>query len=163
MKRMGWVDQMRDLKSIDKVHVLSGDGWRGSDGIRWEILYQLTKFTYLLETYEEDGMRDLHSADQIVHVLSGQVIWRYFGTPQHYGPSACPKPWWFHLRNEISSHIADWNFSATGSSRSIIPTTGATPRLPSHRGVFCNSVDKCFSEHDPFPCLVPGAPPRPCS
>ena len=82
MKRMGWDDQMRDLKTIDQVHVLAGDGWRGwsddqmkdlktidqvhvlaGDGwrgwdgmIRWEILKQLTKFTYALETDEEDGM-----------------------------------------------------------------------------------------------------------
>ena len=57
MKRMGWDDQMRDLKSIDQVHVLSGDVWRGWDGmIRPEILNQLTKFTYQLETDEEDGM-----------------------------------------------------------------------------------------------------------
>ena len=26
MKRMGWDDQMRDLKTIDRVHVLPGDG-----------------------------------------------------------------------------------------------------------------------------------------
>ena len=57
MKKMGWDDQMRDIKTIDQVHVLPGDGWRGWDGmIRWEILKQLTKFTYCLETDEGDGM-----------------------------------------------------------------------------------------------------------
>ena len=41
MKRTGWDNQMRDLKTtwIDQIHVLSGDGWRGWDGmIRWKIL-----------------------------------------------------------------------------------------------------------------------------
>ena len=57
---MGWDDRMRlmrDLKTIDQVHVRAGDGWRRWDGmIRWEIVKQLTKFTYSLETDEEDGM-----------------------------------------------------------------------------------------------------------
>ena len=26
MKRMGWDDQMRDIQTIDQVHVLPGDG-----------------------------------------------------------------------------------------------------------------------------------------
>ena len=57
MKEMGWDDQMRDLKTIDQVHVLPGDGWRGWDRmIRWEISKQLTKFTYGLEKDEEDEM-----------------------------------------------------------------------------------------------------------
>ena len=45
MKRMGWDDEMRDLKSIDQVHVPTGDGW-------------------------DDQMRDLKPIDQD-HVLSG--------------------------------------------------------------------------------------------
>ena len=45
MKRMGWDDQMRDLKTIDRVHIPTGDGW-------------------------EDQMRDLKTIDQ-VHVRSG--------------------------------------------------------------------------------------------
>ena len=57
MKRMGWDDQMRDVKTIDQVHVRSGDGGRGWDGmIRLDIFKRLTKFTYHLETDEEDGM-----------------------------------------------------------------------------------------------------------
>ena len=55
MKRMGWDDQMRGLKTIDQIHVRSGDGWRGwDDQIR--DLKQLTKFTYALEMDEEDEM-----------------------------------------------------------------------------------------------------------
>ena len=60
---MGWDDQMRDLKTIGQVHVRTGDVWRGWDEIiRWEILKQLTKLTYWLETDEvgwDDEMRDL--------------------------------------------------------------------------------------------------------
>ena len=48
MKRMGWDNQTRDLKAIDQVHVLSGNGRRGWD----------------------NQMRDLKSIDQ-VHILSG--------------------------------------------------------------------------------------------
>ena len=74
----GWDDQMRDLKPIDQVHVLSGNGWRGWDGmIRWQILNQLIKIMYKLETDEVDGdnqMRDLKSNDK-VHVLPGDG-WR---------------------------------------------------------------------------------------
>ena len=43
---------MRGLQTIDKVHILSGDGWM----IRSEVFKQLTKFTYRLETGEGDGM-----------------------------------------------------------------------------------------------------------
>ena len=79
MKRMGWDDQIRHLKTIDQVHVRAGEGWRGWDVIiRWEILKQLTKFTYELEKDEEDGMdnqmRDLKAIDQ-VHVPPGDG-WR---------------------------------------------------------------------------------------
>ena len=56
-KRTGWDDQMRDIQTIEQVHIPPGDGWRGWDGmIRWEIFKQLTKFTYILETNEEDRM-----------------------------------------------------------------------------------------------------------
>ena len=52
-----WDDQMRGHQTIDQVHVHPGDGWRGWYGIiRWEVFKQLTKFTYELETDEEDGM-----------------------------------------------------------------------------------------------------------
>ena len=79
MKRMGWDDQMRGLQKI--VYVPTRDGWRdwwsderssnnwssartrwrrmrrGWDGmIRWEVFKQLTEFTYILGTDEEDGM-----------------------------------------------------------------------------------------------------------
>ena len=75
MKRMGWDDQMRDLKSIDQVHVLSGDVWRGWDGmIRPEILNQLTKFTYQLETDEEDGMR---WSDRDIKNTKIRTSWRW--------------------------------------------------------------------------------------
>ena len=33
MKRMGWDDQMRDLKTIDQVHLRTGGGW---DGMGWD-------------------------------------------------------------------------------------------------------------------------------
>ena len=57
MKRTGWDDQMRDIQTIEQVHKLPGDGWRGWDVmITWEIFKQLTKFTYSLETDEEDRM-----------------------------------------------------------------------------------------------------------
>ena len=57
LKRMDWDGQMSDLKTIEQVHILSWDGWRGWDGmIKWKILKQLTKLTYELETDEEDGM-----------------------------------------------------------------------------------------------------------
>ena len=56
MTRMGWDDEMR-VKTIDQLHVLSRDRWRGWDGmIRWEILKQLNKFTYSLETDEKNEM-----------------------------------------------------------------------------------------------------------
>ena len=58
MKRTGWDDQMRDIQTVDQVHVLPGDGWGGWDGMMgWEIFKQLTKFTYSLEMEEEDEMR----------------------------------------------------------------------------------------------------------
>ena len=47
MERMGQDDQMRDHKTIEKVHLLPREGWRGWDGMMgWEILKQLTKFKY---------------------------------------------------------------------------------------------------------------------
>ena len=50
-------NQMRDPKTIDEVHILSGNNWRRWDGmIRCEILKQLTMSTYILETDEVDGM-----------------------------------------------------------------------------------------------------------
>ena len=45
---MGWDDQIRGLQTIDQVHILPGDGWRGWDG--------------------DDQMRGLQTIDQ-VHVL----------------------------------------------------------------------------------------------
>ena len=52
---MGW--SVRDLKTFGQVHIRPGDGWRGWDEMmRWEILKYLAKFTYELETDEEDGM-----------------------------------------------------------------------------------------------------------
>ena len=52
---IGWSDE--SIPTIDQVHVPTGDGWRGWDRmIRWEIFKQFTKFTYWLETDEEDGM-----------------------------------------------------------------------------------------------------------
>ena len=95
---MGW--SVRDLKTFGQVHVLPGDGWRGWNGMmrweilkhwpssrtawrwmkrmgwddQWEILKHLAKFTYFLDTDEEDGMgwsvRDLKTFGQ-VHVLAG--------------------------------------------------------------------------------------------
>ena len=47
--------QMGDIQNIDQVHLLSGDGWRGRDKlIMWEVFKLLTKFTYELETDEEE-------------------------------------------------------------------------------------------------------------
>ena len=48
MKTMGWDDQMKGPQTIDQVHILSGDGWRGWDG--------------------DDQMRGRQTIDQ-VHVL----------------------------------------------------------------------------------------------
>ena len=61
-------DQVRGLKTIDKVHVLPGDRRRGwSD----EVLKQLTKFTYGLEMgNKDDQMRGLKTIDK-VHVRPG--------------------------------------------------------------------------------------------
>ena len=57
MKRMGWDDQMRDDQTIDQVHIHPGDRRRGWDRmITWEVFKQFTKFTYILETDEEDRM-----------------------------------------------------------------------------------------------------------
>ena len=57
MKRMERDDQMGGLQTIDQVHVLPEDGWRGWDGvIRWEVIKQLTKSTFELETDDEDRM-----------------------------------------------------------------------------------------------------------
>ena len=57
VKGTGWDDQKRDIQTIEQVHILSGDGWRGWDGtIRWEMFKQLAKFIYKLEMDEEDGM-----------------------------------------------------------------------------------------------------------
>ena len=76
MKRMVWDDQMRDIQTINPVHVPSeedgmgwsderltkfthilDDRWRGWDRmIRWEIFKQSTKLTYNLEKDEEDRM-----------------------------------------------------------------------------------------------------------
>jgi hypothetical protein len=52
---MGWLDKRYSNNWL--IHVLSWDIWRGCDGmIRWEVVKQLTKFTYELETDEEDGI-----------------------------------------------------------------------------------------------------------
>ena len=57
MTKTGRDHQVRGLKTIDQVHVHSRDGWRRWDGIiSWEVIKKLTKFTYFLETDEEDGM-----------------------------------------------------------------------------------------------------------
>ena len=38
MEKMGWDDHMRGLRTINQIHVLSGDGWRRQNGtIRWEV------------------------------------------------------------------------------------------------------------------------------
>jgi hypothetical protein len=56
MKRKGQDDQKRRFQTIDQVHILSGDGRRGGDTmIRRKVFKQLTKFTYLLETDEEES------------------------------------------------------------------------------------------------------------
>ena len=51
MKKMGWDNQVRDLKSIDQR--LETDE---EDGMKYQMRDLLTKFTYQLETDEEDGM-----------------------------------------------------------------------------------------------------------
>ena len=49
--------QVRGLQTVDDAHVLSENRWRGwNEMIRWDAFKQLTKFTYILETDEEDGM-----------------------------------------------------------------------------------------------------------
>ena len=80
MKRMGWDDQKRGIQTIDQVHVLSWDRWRGRDRmIRTAIFKHLIKFTYSLETNEEEekGWWDEKYSKTIdqVHVLSG-YRWR---------------------------------------------------------------------------------------
>ena len=58
MKRMGWDDEMRDLKAIDPVHVLSGDGWR-----RWDNqMRDLITIERIHVHPEEHGMIGLQSA-----------------------------------------------------------------------------------------------------
>lgn len=56
MKRKGWGDQMRGNLSIDVVHVHPGDRRKRRDRmIRWAVLKQLIKFTYALQTDEDEG------------------------------------------------------------------------------------------------------------
>ena len=50
---MGWDDQMWGIQTTDQG---PRTFWRGCIMIRLEVLKQLTKFTYALETDEEDGM-----------------------------------------------------------------------------------------------------------
>ena len=56
MKGMRKYHQMRGIKPIDQVHVRSGDGYRGWEGmIRRGIFKQLIRFTYVLEMDKGDG------------------------------------------------------------------------------------------------------------
>ena len=51
------VDEMGSLQTINQVHILSADvWWRWDRIIRWEVINNLSKFTYVLETDEEDEM-----------------------------------------------------------------------------------------------------------
>ena len=51
---MGLDNQIRGIQAIDQVHVHSGDG----DGIiSLEVLNQLMKFTYALETDADESIR----------------------------------------------------------------------------------------------------------
>ena len=80
MKWMGWDNQMRDLITIEHVHVRSADGWRRWNGIvRWEILKDLTKLTYWLKMYGrmgwDDQMIDLITIERIhVHPEKNGMI-----------------------------------------------------------------------------------------
>ena len=56
MKRMGWDDQMRYLKTIDQVHVQTGE----DEMIRLEILKQLPVTTYSLGKHYEN-VSELHN------------------------------------------------------------------------------------------------------
>lgn len=62
-KRMEWDDQIRGLQTMEQIHILSGDGWKGwGEMIGWEVLKELTKFMYyLLQTRMGwgDQMRDI--------------------------------------------------------------------------------------------------------
>ena len=55
MKTMGRDNQMRGIQAIDQVHVHSGEDGEGI--ISLEVLNQLIKLTYALETDEDDGIR----------------------------------------------------------------------------------------------------------
>ena len=165
MKRLGCDDQTRDIQTIDQVHIHTGDRWRGWNRmIRWEIFKQSTKFTYFLRQTKRMGWGIVSHQVQIlvVDVLSGQALWRYFGTPQYYCPQACVEPWRSHSWNGIVFHIADCNRPGSVKKKkhlaTIILTSGATPHLPSHRAPFCNSAGMYFSAPELFPHLLPPSP-----
>ena len=66
MKRMGRDDQMRDIQTIEEVHVHPEEGWKGWERMfRWEIFKQLTKITYTLKMGEKnDQLRDIQTIEE---------------------------------------------------------------------------------------------------
>ena len=141
---------MRDLKTIDQIHVLSDDGWRRwNEMIGWEILKQLTKFMYELETDEEDGTgwSDEWSVDQ-VHVhpgdgwrgWDGMIMWEVFNqmtnltynleTDEQYGMRALHSTNSYSWRTIYQAHYQAYSILSTSLSTFLV-TARLTSRLPS--------------------------------
>ena len=127
MKKMGWIDKVRKIQSIDEVHE-TRTSWRRIERMVWRVLSQQV---------------------QVWRTIGASTSTKMFRNSTTLRP-------WFHSWNEIVSHIADCNHqdSATWNSAIIILTTGATPHLPSQRFILL-SVGIYSSVPEPFPCLLP--------
>ena len=164
MKRMRWDDLMSDFKTIDRVHIHPGDERRGWDGmIRWEIFKTIdqvhvrsreAQIRWLEASFStsSNGWRTLW-ASTIVMFRNSTTLWSV-GLSRTLMISSFERNFLSHRR--LKPH------SVTGNSATINITTGATPHLPSHQGMFYNSVDMYSSGPDPFPRIAPPSP-RSCS
>ena len=123
----GCEDQMGGLKTIDQVHVPTGDRWKWNRMIRCEVIKQLTKFTYILKTDEEDemGWLDERSSNNWPSSRTNwrrmkrkgwnDQIWVLHTIAHFYVRTGDGWRWWDRMISKRSSN--NWTSSRTGWRR----------------------------------------------
>ena len=149
---MEWNDGMRDLKTIDQVHVRTGDGWRRWDGmIRWMICWPSSRTCWwpMKRMGWDDLISDpsLKTIDQ-VHVhpgdgwrgWDGMIMWEVFNqmtnltynleTDEQYGMRALHSTNSYSWRTIYQAHYQAYSILSTSLSTFLV-TARLTSRLPS--------------------------------